>query len=121
MLKDKSKDIKVPSITIKELYDVQDHTNQIVVSDRIYETIADICQELEDEGIRPSARRVKNSIQAIKAKTYIDGRTHTEEKDLNILSHIVSNDIYEKEDAVEVIKKYFIDNVEKVIEKVRIG
>jgi len=119
MLKDKSKDIKVPSITINELYDVQMHTQNIIVSDKIYETIADICQELEDEGIRPSARRVKNSIQAIKAKTYIDGRTHTEEKDLNILSHILWNDIYEKEDAVEVIKKYSQDNVENILDRVR--
>lgn len=120
MLKDKSKDIKVPSITIKELYDVQDHTNQIVVSDRIYETIADICQELEDEGIRPSARRVKNSIEAIKAKTFIDGRTHVEEKDLIILNHILWNDIHEKEDAINIIKNFAQDNVENVLDRVKV-
>ncbi|EOD4883709.1 AAA family ATPase, partial [Listeria monocytogenes] len=64
MLKNEGQNITMPSLTINELTDLQFYADMTNVPDNIYEGIADLCQALEDEGIQPSARRVKNSINA---------------------------------------------------------
>ncbi|MCM3389334.1 AAA family ATPase (plasmid) [Ureibacillus chungkukjangi] len=119
MLKNEGQNITMPSLTINELTDLQFYADMTNVPDNIYEGIADLCQALEDEGIQPSARRVKNSINALKAKAFLEGRNTVEEKDMLILKHILWNNIEERDTAEQIIKEHAQDQVTNTVERVK--
>lgn len=118
MLKGKNDDLETPSLSLIELEIAQKQLLKVNVSEEIYATLADIVQALNDEGIRPSARRVKNSIQVLKAKAFINKRKDVILKDLLILEHILWNQIHEKEIAIQIIKEHAQDIVEKTLEDI---
>jgi MoxR-like ATPase len=118
MLKGEGQELSVPSITLDELTDAQFHTELINVPDEIYEIIADIHQALADEAIYPSARRVKNSIQSLKAKAFLESRNEVEEKDLLIMKHVLWTDPEQKEIAKSIVKEFAQDKVSAQIERI---
>ncbi|MEN1970634.1 AAA family ATPase [Lentibacillus sp. N15] len=120
MLKNNGQNVNIPSLTLNELTDLQFYSDMTIVPDHIYERIVDLCQDLEDEGIRPSARRVKSSINAIKAKAFMDNRNQVEEKDMLILQHIMWNNIEEKEKATKIVKNYAQDIVSKTLDRIKV-
>lgn len=119
MLKGEGEHEAIPPLTLNELHEMQFFTDLVTVPDEIYEGIADLYKELADEGIRPSARRVKNSISVLKAKAFMSGRNVVEQEDLSILRNILWNNIEEKEIAVEIIEKYAKNEVERTLERIK--
>lgn len=119
MLKGDNDNISVPSLSLQELEVAQEIVANVKIGDEIYEVIADIVQELKDEGIRPSARRVKNSIEVIKAKAFLDDRNSVKLSDLLILEHILWNDIEEKETSTDIVKHYAQDVLESALEQIK--
>src|SRR5690625_4900570 len=73
MLKDDGSDVQTPHIALDELIKIHEFVEEVEVPDKIYEDLAFIHQDLADEGIRPSARRMKNAVKALKAKAFIRG------------------------------------------------
>lgn len=119
MLKGEGENEAIPSLTLNELHEMQFFTELVTVPDEIYEGIADLYKELADEGIRPSARRMKNSISVLKAKSFLDGRNVVKQEDFSILKNILWNNVEEKEIAAEIIEKYAKNEVERILEMVK--
>lgn len=114
--KGEGRNIQVPSLSMKELSELQMFVEMVNMSDSIHELFDDIYMELLDEGINVSQRRTDNAISILKAKAFLDNRSRVEEKDFSILQHIMWNEIEEKEIAAEIIKKYSEDKVEVILE-----
>lgn len=119
MLKGEGEHEAIPPLTLNELHEMQFFTDLVTVPDEIYEGIADLYKELADEGIRPSARRVKNSISVLKAKAFMSGRNVVEQEDFSILKNILWNNVEEKEIAAEIIEKYAKNEAERILEMVK--
>lgn len=119
MLKGEGENEDIPSLTLNELHEMQFFTELVTVPDEIYEGIADLYKELADEGIRPSARRMKNSISVLKAKSFLDGRNVVKQEDFSILKNILWNNVEEKEIAAEIIEKYAKNEAERILEMVK--
>lgn len=119
MLKGEGENEDIPSLTLNELHEMQFFADLVTVPDEIYEGIADLYKELADEGIRPSARRVKNSISVLKAKAFMSGRNVVEQEDFSILKNILWNNVEEKEIAAEIIEKYAKNEAERILEMVK--
>ncbi|MER1989319.1 MAG: AAA family ATPase [Solibacillus isronensis] len=116
MLKDDSEK-EVSKITLDELYEHQQKTNQVVISDTIFKVLAKIRQALQDEGIRPSDRRFKQSLSVLKAKAYLDGRTEVIREDLSILTNILWETVEQKSLTEQIIKEVAFDTVEAFIHR----
>lgn len=119
MLKGEGEHEAIPPLTLNELHEMQFFTDLVTVPDEIYEGIADLYKELADEGIRPSARRMKNSISVLKAKSFLDGRNVVKQEDFSILKNILWNNVEEKEIAAEIIEKYAKNEAERILEMVK--
>lgn len=119
MLKGEGENEDIPSLTLNELHEMQFFADLVTVPDEIYEGIADLYKELSDEGIRPSARRMKNSISVLKAKSFLDGRNVVKQEDFSILKNILWNNVEEKEIAAEIIEKYAKNEAERILEMVK--
>ncbi|RKJ32176.1 ATPase, partial [Butyricicoccus sp. 1XD8-22] len=113
------KNVQIPTLSLEELGELQMFTAMVNMSDQMHEVFDDIYMDLVDEGINISQRRTDQSINALKAKAFLDNRSNVEEKDMIILQHILWNDISEKEIATNIIKKYAQDIVANTIDRVK--
>ncbi len=61
----------IPTMTLEELLTHQQSVDAVQIGDAIYDALAQIRQELMDEGIRPSDRRFKQSLSLLQASAYL--------------------------------------------------
>ncbi|MEK5080303.1 AAA family ATPase [Solibacillus sp. FSL W7-1436] len=116
MLKDTGEK-EVSKITLDELYEHQQKTNQVAITDTIFKVLAKIRQALQDEGIRPSDRRFKQSLSVLKAKAYLDGRAEVIRDDLTILTNILWETAEQKPVTERIINEVAFDTVEAFIHR----
>ncbi|MBD8032878.1 AAA family ATPase [Solibacillus merdavium] len=116
MLKDQT-DKTVSKMSLEELYEHQERAAQIVVSDGILKIIAKIRKALQDEGIRPSDRRFKQSLSILKAKAYLAERTEVVREDLAIMANVLWETIDQKNTAKEIIHEVAFDTVDAFIHR----
>jgi MoxR-like ATPase len=112
--------VSVPQITLDELMIHQVRVEALNVPEEVFETLAMIRQQLQDEGIRPSDRRFKQSISLLKARAYLEGRTSVVLGDLKILGASLWETIDQKEKTVEIILHHAQDPVESFMERCRL-
>lgn len=112
--------VSVPQMTLDELLIHQARVEALSVPEEVFETLAMIRQELQDEGIRPSDRRFKQSISLLKARAYLEGRSSVVLSDLKVLGASLWETIDQKEKTVEIIFHHAQDPVESFMERCRL-
>jgi MoxR-like ATPase len=110
-------DVKVPTITLQELEQAQQEVQKVSIPNKVIETLSEIRQALNDEGIRPSDRRFVQSLSLLKAKAYIENRTNVILRDIEILKHSlwVSPEQSEKELVSDIIYSHSVDMNEQIL------
>lgn len=112
--------VSVPQMTLDELLIHQARVEALNVPEEVFETLAMIRQELQDEGIRPSDRRFKQSISLLKARAYLEGRSSVVLSDLKVLGASLWETIDQKEKTVQIILHHAQDPVESFMERCRL-
>lgn len=118
MMKGIGKERQMPPITMKELKNLQFLCEMVDIPDEIYEKMADIWEELRDEGILPSDRRMQRAYSVLQAKALIEQRQIVEIKDILFLEHVLWENIEQKEQVTDIIRKHAQDVVSSLIESV---
>lgn len=111
--------IHLPKLSMQELVQHQQRVKNVHISPLILSMIAKIRKRLQDEGIRPSDRRFKQSLSLIQAKAYLEGRFEVERSDLMILSHTLWETIDQKEQVKLTINTVVFDRVEEFINRIQ--
>ncbi|MCB5936619.1 AAA family ATPase [Caldibacillus thermoamylovorans] len=112
--------VQTPTMTLTELVMSQLEVEQVTIPDNVYQTLADIRQDLKDEGIRPSDRRFVQSLSLLRAKAYLEGRQNVILSDVEILKHSLWVRPEQKEDVTAIIRDNAVDhNVLKYEERLR--
>lgn len=119
MLSGNSVPLKKPDpLTMSELEQLQFNADVVIIPEELFEAILQIRNDLKDQGIIPSDRRFKKSLDLIKAKVALDGRAIAEFKDLIILKHGLWDEVEQKETVTQIIHEYAVDKVLKFIKQV---
>lgn len=119
MRKGIGQNVTIPSITMEELTEYQLFTQMVDMPDSMHENLEYIFIDLLDEGIRVSDRRTYQSINALKARAFLNNRDVVIEEDMMILQHIFWNTLEEKEVAQEIIKEHAQDKITNTLDRVR--
>lgn len=115
MLKSEGKVEELPSMDLKELYQLQELTDNVHVPDEVFETLVTIRQALFDEGIRPSDRRFKQALCVLKAKAVLHQRNHVQLGDLSVLENALWETLDQKETVCNVIRRHTTHSVERTL------
>lgn len=101
-LEDMAREDGIPSLsktlTLDEIHQAQEDVANTDVPDEVYKDLVSVRRHLFDRGIKPSDRRVKNSMKIVKANAYLHDRRVANKDDLSVLNHIFW-------DAIEDIPK----------------
>lgn len=104
MLKEEGQPEKMPSMHVEELKLLQAMTDQVAIPDEIYEALAEIRRELQDEGIRPSDRRFKQLLCVLRARALLHQRERVEMEDLTILENALWETLDQKNIVMQVVR-----------------
>lgn len=115
MLKGNGQDQKLPSLSLKELENLQFLCDMVVIPDDVYTTLSAIRNDLKDEGIRPSDRRFKQSLSILQAKALTEQRQEVKLKDLLVLEHTLWENVDQKNRVSEIVYNHGLDAVSKKI------
>lgn len=88
-------------ITVQELEQARVDASFLPVSDQILDSALELIDAVEQKGVRVSERRQGIMWGVVRAHAYIEGRQEVEPEDLQILEHILWNDLGQR---VEVSK-----------------
>lgn len=109
----------IPTMTLEELLAHQQSVVAVQIGDAIYETLAQIRQELLDEGIRPSDRRFKQSLSLLQASAYLKGRNdEVSVGDLRILANSLWESAEQQGITKDIVKKHSQDAVQSFMDRV---
>lgn len=108
----------IPTMTLDELLAHQHSVDAVQIGDAIYDALAQIRQELLDEGIRPSDRRFKQSLSLLQATAYLKGRNEVSVGDLRILANSLWETAEQQGLTKEIVKKHSQDVVQSFIDRV---
>ncbi|ARD47896.1 AAA family ATPase [Sporosarcina sp. P33] len=111
MMKDEGEDVETPTMQLEELQQLQTMTENVKISDEVYETLSTIRRELLDEGIQPSDRRFKQSLCVLQAKALIEQRESVQVNDIAILKHALWETLDQKETVSNIIGRHSQDEV----------
>ncbi|MDV6378292.1 AAA family ATPase [Sporosarcina sp. GW1-11] len=111
MLKDDGETVETPSMHLDDLVKLQELTNKVAIPEEVYDTLSTIRRELQDEGIRPSDRRFKQSLCVLKAKALINQRETVQMDDIAILENALWETLDQKEVVSNIVHRHALDSV----------
>ena len=117
MLQGNTDHIQIPSMTMNELLEYQFMTDMMNIPYEVYQTLAEIRIDLEDEGIKPSDRRFKQSLSLLKAKAFMEGRKQVMRSDIMLLQNTLWETIDQKEVTGQIVRENAQDKFQKLIEE----
>lgn len=106
----------LPSITMNELLEYQFMADLTAISNEVYETLAEIRMDLENEGIRPSDRRFKQSLSLLQSKAFLEGRQHVERSDIRLLENTLWITADQRGITSQIIREHAQDRLLTLIE-----
>lgn len=112
-------DVIIPKLSMFELFEHQKRVEQVHIPDAIYSTLAKVRRKLQDEGIRPSDRRFKQSLPIIKAKAYLSNRQIVQRSDVEILANVLWETVDQRDKTAEILNETVFDSVETFLNRVR--
>ncbi len=113
MMKDESEDIVTPKMQLEDLVKLQEFTDQVEIPDEIYQTLATIRRELQDEGIQPSDRRFKQSLSVLQARALINQRKAVLIEDIAILENALWETLDQKEAVSAIVSRHSQNGIEQ--------
>lgn|SRR5699024_6573929 len=116
MMKGKDYEQIMPSISLDELKNLQFLREMVAIPDHIYETLADIWQDLRDEGIHPSDRRLQKSYAVLQAKALIEQRQVVDSKDILFLEHVLWENVDQRRQVTDIIRHHAQDPISHTLE-----
>ncbi|WP_318617041.1 AAA family ATPase [Sporosarcina sp. YIM B06819] len=120
MMKDAGQYEQMPSMTMDELVQLQFFTDMVAIPDEVYETLSKIRKELRDEGIRPSDRRFKQSLNVLRAKALINQRQVVKVDDIVFLENALWETVDQKDAAAFIIRSHAQDVVTRALDSMQI-
>jgi len=92
-------------MTLEELFEVQFFSDMVAIPEEVYEAMVTIRRELKNEGINPSDRRFKQSLDLVRAKALLAGRNQATVEDLVVLKDCLWEEPGQKEKAASIVKR----------------
>ncbi|MGC8229318.1 AAA family ATPase [Pseudobacillus badius] len=118
MLKENTSPL-LPSMTLEELNNLQFFTEMVSIPEEVYEKLAEVRMALNDEGIRPSDRRFKQSLSVLKAKALIKQRQHVVVNDIVFLENALWETPDQKGITTQVVRTLAQDTVLRKMEELK--
>lgn len=115
MMKEEGQPESMPSMRLEELQQMQELTKRAAIPDEVYETLAVIRRELLDEGIQPSDRRYKQSLDVLRAKAIMNQRETVQIDDLSILENILWETTDQKEAVCHIVRRHVQDTAARSV------
>ena len=109
----------MPSMTMEELIQLQFFTDMVAIPDEVYETLSKIRMELRDEGIRPSDRRIKQSLSVLQAEALINQRQVVKVDDIVILENALWETFDQKDTVSLIVHSHAQDVVTRAIDSIQ--
>jgi MoxR-like ATPase len=117
MLKGGQNQVELPALTMDELLEYQFLADMTFIPDDVYRVLADIRKHLQDEGIRPSDRRFKQSLSLLKAKAFIEGRKEVHSSDIMILKSALWETVNQKQVTEQIVTENAQDKVSLLLQQ----
>jgi MoxR-like ATPase len=92
MMADSRPPVLKTRIALEEIRDARDAVDAVELDRPLLEAVARIRRRLGAEGLSLSDRRYKESLAAVRAKAWLQGRTYAVEDDLAVLANILWDD-----------------------------
>lgn len=118
MLKENTSPL-LPSMTLEELNNLQFFTEMVSIPEEVYEKLAEVRMALNDEGIRPSDRRFKQSLSVLKAKALIEQRQHVVVNNIVFLENALWETPDQKGITTQVVRTLAQDTVLRKMEELK--
>ncbi|WP_193065144.1 AAA family ATPase [Oceanobacillus oncorhynchi] len=115
MLKGQGQNQTMPSMTLKELENLQFLCDMVMIPDEVYEALSAMRIDLKDQAIHPSDRRFKQSLSILQAKALTEQRQEVKLKDLLVLEHTLWENVDQKVKVSEIVQNRALDVVSKKI------
>lgn len=113
MMKDEKEETETPKMQLEDLIKLQEFTDQVEIPDEIYNTLATIRRELQDEGIQPSDRRFKQSLGVLQARALINQRKSVLIEDISILENALWETLDQKEAVSAIVSRHSQNGIEQ--------
>ena len=104
-------------VTLDEVDQAIDEVSQMELTDDAWEVFGKILDELNSEGIIVGDRRMKKSVEAVKAFAYLNGKDIADVEDLEVLQHTLWSDPKEQpQKCADIVMKLSNPTAVKVME-----
>ncbi len=104
-------DTKDPDVDIElsldEIHQAQEEIKNVDLSEDVLDMVVEIRNMLKADGIIPSTRRFREAMPIVKAQAWLDGRQKAHVRDLQVLSHILWDDL----DHIHIVREKIMDLV----------
>ena len=107
-------DANAVTITLGELAVMQEEAMAVTIPEEVIDTIIQIKNNLEKEGVINSDRRFKQSLDILKAHAYLHDRTAVSDDDLSILQYILWSQLAE----VKIVNRVIIGTANPLMNKI---
>lgn len=111
--------IPMPSMTLEELIQLQNLTDEVDIPDEVYTAISQIRKELRDEGIRPSDRRFKQSLCILQGKALVNLRKTVLVDDISILENVLWESLDQKDTVSFIVRRHAQDIVIQTLDSIQ--
>ena len=109
-----SEKIQMPKISEKELQLAQAEAEKVTIDKKVIDKLIVLHKEIKNAGIYVSDRKWRESIKAIKAYAYLNGKTSADEDDLTILKNILWSTPDQIKMVAKIVNKFTNDFGEKI-------
>lgn len=91
------------TVSLKEIYEVQEHVNSIEIPSELHEKIYKIRQAGIASQLRITDRRIKNGLHLVKASAFLNGHDVPQDDDIEVFEHVLWCETKEINTARDVV------------------
>src|SRR5699024_9620065 len=106
MVQGQGQEEPMPKMTVGELKNLHRLREMVNVPDEVYSTLSSSRVDLEDEGIRRSDRRFKQSLSILQAKALMEQRQDVKIQDILMLEHTLWENVEQKSLVSEIVNNH---------------
>jgi len=106
------------TVTLDELYNMQDTVRQVFVSESINELMDDILCELREKGVHVSDRKYFGYHPLAQASAWLNGEDTVAASDLLILRHYLWNDPGERETVRQILERKCVNPLKDALDDI---
>ncbi|WP_052455625.1 AAA family ATPase [Bhargavaea cecembensis] len=119
MMKNEGEPEQPPIMTMEDLAGLQELTDRVGIREDVYTAISKIRNDLQDEGIRPSDRRFKQSLGLLQARALLQKRETVIEDDLIILENSLWETPEQKDAVSAIVRRHARDETVRMLDSIR--